>query len=256
MANTTVDIGCLSPSERKSLTDLGYTINETTKWVGYKGPGFFGNASRNTQPNLKLPNSTVPERCLYRMYLISSNSVGYFMDSYFNGSVTNLGSSYDYLTDGPVQLKKLLGSGRITFDSVQSTLGDIADSMTAYMRQSATHADSGRPALWNDTHPPTVGEVFETETCVGVRWPYFTVPAAVAGLTVVFLVSMISQTSSRTEKLDWKSSSLALLFHGLDPNVRDQIGPVDRVKDMEVVAKGLCVQLGRSEKGFKFSAPS
>lgn len=117
MATTTVDIGCLSPSERKSLTDLGYTINETTKWVGYRGPGVFGNATDETQLNMKLPNATVPERCLYRVYEISSNSVGYFMTSYFNGSVTNLPGNYDYLTDGPVQLKR-----SSALDSLRSNL--------------------------------------------------------------------------------------------------------------------------------------
>ena len=51
------------------------------------------------------------------------------------------------------------------------------------------------------------------ETYVHVRWIWFTYPATVVALALLYLVGTITETTYR-DVLIWKSSNLAMLFHG------------------------------------------
>lgn len=239
-SQTTVNVPCLSQAEVTSLRDIGYVINNMTKWLGFKAPGYFANWT----------DITLREECLYRIYSETIQSFETYMSSFFNGTIS---SSYDYNSiEGPVQLQKFFNSGNISFDYVNTTLANIADSMTAYIQQSAMKGTTRIPVFDNDNYLPALGKVFQSTTCVSVRWGYFALPAAIVASTLVFLVAMIVQTTSRANGRDWKSSPLALLFHGLDPSLRSQLSFVERLDEMERTAKQLGVQLKRTEKGWQF----
>ncbi|ERF75561.1 hypothetical protein EPUS_08973 [Endocarpon pusillum Z07020] len=64
---------------------------------------------------------------------------------------------------------------------------------------------------------PARGEVFQTQTCVHIRWLFLLYPAVLVLLAIIFFAVMVFETRRREiSRHDWKSSPLALLFHGLD----------------------------------------
>ena len=79
---------------------------------------------------------------------------------------------------------------------------NLAISMTNNIRQ---RNDSGLP--------PFNGTAMIAETYVHVRWIWFTYPATVVALALLYLVGTITETTYR-DVLIWKSSNLAMLFHG------------------------------------------
>lgn len=65
---------------------------------------------------------------------------------------------------------------------------------------------------------PFSGLAFKTETYVRVRWAWLSYPAAVIVLSLLYLISTIIETTHR-EVAIWKSSNLAMLFHGKNLNL-------------------------------------
>ena len=79
---------------------------------------------------------------------------------------------------------------------------NLAISMTNNIRQ---QNDSGSS--------PFSGLAFKTETYVKVRWAWFAYPTTVVALSLLYLIGTITETTYR-DVLIWKSSNLAMLFHG------------------------------------------
>lgn len=257
MASNTVNVACLSPETRQGLINTGYNITSATEWIGYYGPGILGNTtSQYPTPNASVPNITVPAECQYLIYAPTQMSLGAFMASFFNGSVTADPTGYAYVTNGPVQLNRFFNVARMSLASVAAIFSDISDSMTAYIRQSASRTHTGVGPLDNGVAVPAPGHVFQTETCIQVRWGYITFPIALVLLTMVFLVAVIVETARQHEADAWKSSALALLFHGLDPETRELHGggggKMASVKEMGRAAKGMRVRLRRGDAGWVF----
>lgn len=103
--------------------------------------------------------------------------------------------------------------------------------------------------------PPVKGDAWHTETCSSVQWPWLAYPAALLVLTFVFLLATIVQSACYSRKRIWKSSPLALLFHGLDTDMREKFRFVDRTEEMEQTAKGLPVRLSHEEGELRFVEP-
>ncbi|KAI9729834.1 MAG: hypothetical protein M1834_006582 [Cirrosporium novae-zelandiae] len=252
-AIASIDVECLSRRERQALIEIGYNINDTTKWIGYRGSGYFGNATDETKSSNNVPNVTVPAKCLYEVYTPSIMSLGNFMGSFFNGSVTNDPNwYYSYVTAGPVQLQKFFDTGNISFESINTTFSDIADSMTAYLRQSAKPGNTGFLSLEKGDTTPAAGQVYRVETCINVRWWYIALPVVLVILTVLFLVAMLAEARNHNRGDDWKSSTLALIFHGLDSETRHQFGELERTEEMTRAAQQMRVQLQKTDHGWAF----
>ena len=60
-----------------------------------------------------------------------------------------------------------------------------------------------------------LGAAFESESFVFVRWGWIGLPVAVVGFTALFLGAAI-WSSRRSGLRLWKSSAVAMLYHGLD----------------------------------------
>jgi hypothetical protein len=71
-------------------------------------------------------------------------------------------------------------------------------------------------------------------------------------LSSLFLAGTLWQSSPRTKGEAWKSSMLALLFHGLSSDTLHHVGKADRVTEVTLAARGLKVQLRRNEDGWQF----
>jgi hypothetical protein len=138
----------------------------------------------------------------------------------------------------PAWVGQLYVGGNATLATVNATWAAIGDSMTVRIRQSS---DGGNL-------PPVIGDAWRSDTCMAVRWPWLAYPAALLALTVVFLLATIVQSASYSRNWVWKSSPLALLFHGLDTDLREKFRLVASTEAMEQTAKGLSVKL-EHEKG-------
>jgi hypothetical protein len=114
--------------------------------------------------------------------------------------------------------------------------------MTATIRQGDTSEKSTKG--WAQ------GTVLGMQTCIQVQWVWISLPAVVLGLVIAFLRMTALQTGRSSTV--WKSSSLALLFHGLSPDKRGHYGALDRVKDLDRVAKGMQATLERTDAGWAF----
>lgn len=252
-SSNSVNVACLTPETRQDLINVGYSITDTTEWIAYYGSGVLGNTTAVPSVfNASVPNITVPAECQYLIYEPTRMSLDYYMASFLNGSVTvNPDRNYDYNTNGPVQINRFCNLGRMSIDSVSAIFSNISDSMTAYIRQS--NSSDGHTLLNDDQAAPAPGHVWQTETCIEVRWGYLAFPIALVLLTMIFLVAVIMETSHHQEADAWKSSALALLFHGLDPRTRDLQGAgMESMKEMETAAKGMRVRLRRGEGGLVF----
>lgn len=75
-------------------------------------------------------------------------------------------------------------------------------------------------------------------------------------LTIIFLATTIwtTQRSERSARQHgvWKSSSLAILFGGLEEEVRQGCGTMETKSDMDLRAKELKVSLRLGDDGWRF----
>ena len=91
------------------------------------------------------------------------------------------------------------------------------------------------------------GAAWHSVAFVEVRWPWFIYPVSLVLLSVLFWIAT-TVFSTDKEQTVWKSSSLALLFHGLSGWDIAEC-QADSTKEMDEAAKKMEVQLTRDENG-------
>jgi hypothetical protein len=97
---------------------------------------------------------------------------------------------------------------------------------------------------------PANGTAYALQVYIHVRWPWISFTAAILLFTIVFLALIMAQ-SARHDIGIWKSSPLALIFHGLE--VEDvQYTHQDNVANMQSRSKNMRVRLGNTASGVKF----
>ncbi|KAK3714329.1 hypothetical protein LTR37_007915 [Vermiconidia calcicola] len=84
------------------------------------------------------------------------------------------------------------------------------------------------------------------ETYIRVNWNWLTYPAALVFLSILFLIGTMVFSSEKS-RVVWKSSSLALLFHGLKESDRET--SVRKQSDMKEAAKQMWVRLKEDDNG-------
>jgi len=114
-------------------------------------------------------------------------------------------------------------------------MGALAKAMTTYIR------DPQQSKLASKVY----GTASRVETYVHVEWPWITLPTALVGMSILFLGGTMMKNESK-HALAWKSSSLALLFHGLE-GVRKNTGA--GMGQMREVARKTRVVLTREYNG-------
>ncbi|KXT07967.1 hypothetical protein AC579_8598 [Pseudocercospora musae] len=121
--------------------------------------------------------------------------------------------------------------------NVSATLDNIATRMTNALRQGP-----------NST--AVLGEVHYLSTHIKVNWPWLSYPAVLVFLTVVFLI-LTTVFSAEKSQVAWKSSSLAVLFHG----PADFESPDKTTQSMTAAARLMAVQLQPDENGYLRLSP-
>ena len=259
-----VDTTCLSEYERLSLSKAGYHLDPSTRWLAYNltfdpddsdltcqdtvnEPNDISSQCQNVSDNAPFPESMLSHECLY---ILDNMFVGSlwsdYLDDFFQGTVEGE-ALLDSINDikGPQNLQTLYNYGNVSFDRVNETFQNISKSITKYIRQNAL-------GKWSN---PAEGVVMHDQTCLSVRWPWLTFPAVLVLLTVIFFVAMMINTRpTRGRAPIWKSSLLALLFHGFEP--RDKYrAVVGDLSEMEELEKDIIVRLSPTEGGLKLVEP-
>lgn len=190
-----------------------------------------------------LPLDIVPAECIYYASYTSVSAIQRYLQSYLTGAIRPGPNGHS--ADGPPQLRALYNDTYANFDTITQTFAGIAEGVTQRIRQ---HTEPGALPVAR----PVLGTVWEQKTCVDVRWAFLAFPAAVVGLTTVFLAVLVARAAISQEgtiAANWKSSPLPLAFHALTMDGTGlgsvQGGPRDArtLKDMERAAKSTRARL-------------
>jgi DNA polymerase IIIc chi subunit len=251
-APSLVDVECLNEEDRRSLADADYHF-EDTSWIPYNLSFEAASGNYTTWLNAIFDNHTVSlmnttkgavsSKCVYQYDVMAINSVYQFLNKFLNGKINPGEFKYDVQLLAP--LHTIYSIWNVTFDRVNETWKTLSDSITTYMRQ---HGAETRSA-------PAIGQAFHNQTCVHIQWPFLAYPAVLVLSAVVFFVCTVFETRrGDTSRHDWKSSPLALLYHGLDRQSLQSEEPVQLVKakEMEKLAEHMTVRLSQTEHGWQF----
>lgn len=85
---------------------------------------------------------------------------------------------------------------------------------------------------------PVNRKSISVESYVIVRWGFAALPVVAAVATLLFLDASVAMTYT-SKTAPWKSSALALLFHGLDREARGKFATADGFKKVMQQAKSV-----------------
>jgi hypothetical protein len=158
-------------------------------------------------------------------YLGGVTLVQYTIMNGTNASWTREESAYEEVAEQPINhnVLKIIESG------MEPVIQNVVASFT-------------RAGLVASTHT-VVGTVYVTQVYVSVQWVWLALPAALVTLSALFLASTVFMNRRQRLKL-WKTSVLAVLFHGLK-ELRTEVGGYKtKTKDqMEKTAQNIQVRL-------------
>lgn len=186
-----------------------------------------------------------------------------FFQTLFNGTLTEMSLHDPPAQFGPETLMAIwhAGSGKGTLEDFSGLIKNVSDALTTHARQ---HGD---PYQSN----PVLGEVHQSTVCIRVKWPWIAYSSCVVGLTLLFFGWVVLQARHEQAQLrktwegeghavplhDFKSSTLATLFHGLDGSSQQalaDIGVSSKQEDLAVASKNTQVQMIATGQGWKLSA--
>lgn len=179
---------------------------------------------------------------------ISSHLVDIFDNKTLDTPYWSRGASS---AQGDLWLINMYRNGTADMDTINTYMNGLAWSMTGNMRQNSEDSMPLRIAS---------GQMQKVETCLTVRWVWLSLPASLLGLEFAFLAAiMILSSSAKHWRGDWKDSSLALLYHGLEDKRASKYDEKDDVRDqlrkregMFRVAQGTRVQLRKGDGNWRF----
>ena len=204
---------------------------------------WYSKSATNPEYNYTLspPACSRGENCSFNIDVYSFDALGYWLPTLLTGSVTGDIGETSFSSD----VAQALYTSMTTWDPalnnynpylLNATMANLATSMTNNIRQ----YNYGGPAS---------GVAWKIETVIEVRWAWMALPLSLVLLTVVFLVAAMLQSAHQQV---WKSSSLALLFHGLGNDVRSRLGPLEKLDQMVETAGQVNVRLRRTDEGRRF----
>lgn len=172
--------------------------------------------------------------------------------------IQNLGN-----TMGEIWIRDMYGDGNFGLAGIQGKMALLAASITAQLRANAAFywntsiADDkpfGTVEYITNDRAYVKGVANETATCVQVQWAWLAYPASLVILTLAFVALSAWKTRRRRTTQEtglWKSTSLAVLFGGLDEAVRQKHGTINHTKMMQAHAEELKVSLQPTESGWR-----
>lgn len=136
-------------------------------------------------------------------------------------------SSPDVATHDVVQ--SLYHSHLSSPTGIQNTMTRLITTMTSHIRSSSNAQ-------------PVRGHTLLSEPYILIRYPFLVVPA-VASLAACAFLAMVAYQTWRTGTQLWKTSALAVLFHGLDHDVRCRFSDLEGLEAKREEARAVKVML-------------
>ncbi|RDI87588.1 hypothetical protein Vi05172_g2403 [Venturia inaequalis] len=224
---------CLTETQRQNISaKVGNILSETvTEWTPFCDAAKF-----NVSPAcyFEMPQQVYWMLAGYFADSLGSASAGF--NQIFDGAVIaqNLTESWETIS-GSAFLQNLCQSGNISFASFSTQMNRTANSMTAFMRQNGGQGPKHYAK----------GKLVKTTTCIEVRWGWLAFPAILAFLTIIVSCATMYASNIKSGGCVWKSSSLAVIFHGLTTS-EGLRSDLDSSSRMEQVAKTMEVRLDDS----------
>lgn len=217
-----MDIKCMSAQEKTFLEDWGYHWNDTARWIPFEGDLNKPKISHQLGADIsrlewsETIGDMVDHRCLHLIdgeFLSNLNGQIQVTGVIVNGftgalrSVTSMsqeaGSVVLEFNGEPQLLRNMYNFGSVDFERIQSTFSNVSDSLTTFIR---THGNSSYSQ-------PITGQVQHYATCLGIQWPWITLPATLAVLTIAFL-ALVLESTERLKTPIWKASPLPWILGG------------------------------------------
>lgn len=133
---------------------------------------------------------------------------------------------------------------------------DSFNNMTTYM-SNEVRKDAWHPYPYDtdpyDTNPYTYGNTTDTHQIYHVRWAWIAFPSSLVALAWGFLVATMFRSRHYHA---WKSSTLAMIFHGFNDADRQSFGQIETLGDMERAMKTHKVHLVHNGTGLGFKKHS
>ncbi|RDW56924.1 hypothetical protein BP5796_12991 [Coleophoma crateriformis] len=188
----------------------------------------------DTWPSLGINKSnsfTVTDLVYYQSFVEESLDSSYIASSLDSSYIA---SSLDSSTASEV-LSQILFNG---VKNISSLFDFVASRMTNRLRSPV--CDLTFPGVENNLD------------VLVIRWWWLITPTTVILLTIVLLATVIVQSHYHKVKL-WKTSLLALLFHGLSVEIRNKysMSEVKDLRKMEEVSEKVVVSLREQDRGDK-----
>ena len=134
---------------------------------------------------------------------------------------------------GPDWLRTFYRNGTATLETTEIFLERLTSAMTTIIRE----------------HGPASGfvqgDVLRAQTCIGVVWPWLTLPVIMVLLVSGFLAATMSLAAKDGSfKGAWRSSALAPFFYGLDESLKKaSMHSVSDRKGMDTTGRTLHVKM-------------
>ena len=227
-------LACVSQAGINVIKTQGYAVAKGQDWLRYNCSSRAENAR------------TIPDQCIYEFNSFSAQDLAqYFGRGFFDGTVETVFVGFVDGLDYSVQLQVLYDAGNSTLESINNTMGRVAEFLTTYVRENGDESNSAAAP----------GTVFQNETFIHVRWAWFTLPAALALFTLIYFAFTLVEISRYERNTNWKSSPLPLLFHGLDAETLEKYSRLDGLDEMDEKAKQVVVRLqGDGQGGWRMAA--
>ena len=166
-------------------------------------------------------------------------AIQFFLNEIFNANATTMQGIE--VARGPPAMQALHNNAYNSLANVSAQMRNMTNAMTMYMRT------NGAP--WNNA--PGNGTVISTTTCIAVHWLWLTIPAGLGGMSILFLVATLGNIFTKSRDLNWKSSILPYMFHGVDVSFQERYGNINQLDRMKEFAKQTKVQLAETPEGWR-----
>ncbi|KAJ2994366.1 hypothetical protein NUW58_g1577 [Xylaria curta] len=194
----------------------------------------------------------IDRKCIYEVGFAAASALSSSLTTVFFGKPFNRPNNVttprgiSSPANGDEWLKTLWAEGTADIANVTSYMDGLSRTVSRAIRLEGDTSNSA----------PFAGTVMGSETCIGVNWPWLALPASLLFFSIVFVLLAIvrsgrytSPGSLQSGRKPWKSSTLPLMWCGVEDQTRYKFPGFTEIKDMETSADEVKVRLRRVAGG-------
>jgi hypothetical protein len=149
-----------------------------------------------------------------------------------SGMAVGVSDLFANSTSSPTNFSPIVTKLLYNSNNLGELFDNVANSITNEMRQNA------------DNQLSLSGELGTLKTVLDVRWAWIAFPGFLVVSSLLFFVVAMVESHRQAVPL-WKSSTLAVLSHGIEDKTRDPLTLIERVSGMEHEADKMDLRLRR-----------